>query len=186
MNGFREVLYNKCLPLIDRSFWHGVGAFTPDELSDLRELWECGKHNNLLMVAITDLMVDDHTALDIVSTPGFLNTHELWHTRRVRGRKVIAHRGCQRGEFDEVTCRNECFGPSWSLSRDIAAWFADRGRDPGVVVTAAVEVDAWLDTVENEVVAFFCDLSAIIRKDIGGRPRLVNQARLALEGADHA
>lgn len=185
---YRQQLIEDCEPILNR-FNYGVTP-TMDDAHKLRDLWECSKKGNLLTMLLEDMCFNpDETIQALVYLPGFLSQHELWHTRRASGfwngnyktpRRVQSYRGCDIEEVQKVQS-GDSFGLSWTLSLDVANFFAHRsGRKTPVVVKANLSLLCWLDTAEHEVIAVYADKedivdvspAEIITIDWDNRPRL--------------
>lgn len=163
MTGHREILMRESEIIIEKCYFGNITP-TKDECDTLRDCWECSKYGNLMMNVIDNLGLDGDFARTIVESPHFLTTHELWHTRRVRNRNVIMYRGCSREEVDAVKFGEEMHGLSWTLSKDIAEFFALRqSRTGNVVLTAHAPIYAWLDTGEHEVISPYVTVNNIIK-----------------------
>lgn len=146
MTSFREQLYIEAEEILLNQ------KSDPKSGKVLRELWQCSKHGNLLVDLVDDLLLDGRHEIErIIHMPGFLNKHEQWHSSRASKKQITVYRGCDRTELD-----GDELGISWSLSKEIANFFASRRScgDP-VIVTAHACIDAWLDTEEHECILLF-------------------------------
>ena len=154
MTGFREKNYKQSEGIMQKfmTAWyaHDLASITSEDAGVLRECWTCSKAGNNLSRIVEN--VGWHTGNDpenilqqIIDLPGFLTKKERWYTQRIRRKTLLVYRGCE-GADD--------LGFSWTLSRDVAEFFAGRIQN-GQIVTARVAADAWLDTAEHEVIALY-------------------------------
>ena len=169
MTGFREQNYAQSEDIMQKFMkaWyaHDLGSITSEDAGVLRECWTCSKSGNNLRRIVEN--VGWHTGNDpesilqqIIDLPGFLTKRERWYTQRIRLKTLLAYRGCE-GADD--------LGFSWTLSRDVAAFFAGRIQN-GQIVTARVAADAWLDTAEHEVIALSPNKQDILSVEAAREP----------------
>lgn len=173
MSGFREQLFNDSVPILGA--WLNRGALVSiQEAEILRRAWCSSKRGNILCDAIWEIGEPPLPEFieRICLIPGFLNSHEIWHTRRVRNKLIKIYRGCPQAEIDKGK-----LGYSWSLSHEVASFFAGRGECGGVVVEAVIpcrqQLFAWLDTSEMEVIAavYIDDVCSVSMHKLNSRPK---------------
>lgn len=179
---FRHEIYAESVQIIQR--WEDTRHLTQEQAEILRACWQCSKFNNLLVSAFNacDCSVNFNVLLQEAKQTGFLSSLELWHTRRAKDVRV--YRGCDLQETDDYGQ----LGLSWTLSKEVAEFFASRnGYDDPVIVTARFpRIFGWLDTAEHEViisdaerqsyrilsVESYDDAQEYVRIDWKNRPRL--------------
>lgn len=188
MSGFRQQLHNQSVSIISRMLNANDFFASPGELHILRRAWECSKFGNVLLAALDEVAEENGGAgcseaeflSAIIDKTGFLTKRELWYSHRIKN--LVVYRGCDQSEVD-----NENLGFSWTLSREVAEFFAGRGRyENPVVVTMNIQKTpfdccVWLDTPEHEVIFFGLDTHQITVETAGGskkidwenRPRLL-------------
>lgn len=156
MTGFRQKIFNDVQPILDKMFSPDSEPerLTTEEWQLIREAWECSRTGNILCEALDEVGLDMFYVRTIVSAREFLTKREFWHTARARSKKIRIYRGCTRKELNACKVDEQVFGASWTLSKDIAEFFARRANTDAVVVAAELTgIDAWLDTSEHEIVA---------------------------------
>lgn len=149
--GFRRHVFEQACRVVDKI--HMEELLTAEDWTILREAWLCSKRGNILIDALYQQCWSREMVPWIVSHQNFLTQYEKWCTNRSRKRVLEIFRGCREEELLAVTKGKDEFGCSWTLSSEVAAFFARCCHEDGVVVKAHVTgIDAWLDTPENEII----------------------------------
>lgn len=137
----------------------GMSEVHPDDGRVLRECWECSRIGNLLLQAWADVTGEDPTPAQVMKmlrVPGFLTKRETDVANLFSGKRIQAYRGCTP---DGVK------GMSWTLDMEVAEFFAQRYREPGVepvIATAAIKSPIWLNTAESEIIGLEVDAADIL------------------------
>ena len=154
--GDRQSDYKEACRILDRRFNRGGRRISKEDAGTLRNTWDDARMGNNLLLALENTIgyAGADEVDEIVFTPGFLTSRELWHTHRMKNAMVTVHRGCEHDEI--MTMDNDFYGYSWTLDREVAEFFSWRKDEKnGHVLMAQVPgyLLAWLDTPESEIIA---------------------------------
>ncbi|MHB1621583.1 MAG: hypothetical protein ACYCTY_16800 [Sulfuricella sp.] len=157
MSGYREILFEQSVKIVPLVL-DGL-PIKPEQGRILRDAWECAKFGNVLIDAIYSVCgsapaeyIEWEYIECVIHATGFLTRREAWHAARLRRHVVVAHRGCSAAEATADKFGEISLGYSWTLNRGVAEFFANRGSEAGVVVTAKIRRGVWLDTPESEII----------------------------------
>ena len=153
MKGHRQQLYAAAFD-IAQYIVNGREVSNPRDGMIMRRAWECSRagQSNFACSALGDALGGfdraywEHVAY-MLTIPGFLTKKERWHSARRSG--VTVYRGCSESEIQAQE-----LGYSWTLDREVAAWFAQvhHGKILTVTFSPSLSDGAWLDTAESEII----------------------------------
>jgi hypothetical protein len=155
MSIFVDHFFYSIVEILRRHIDRGI-PLTEEDGSTLRAAWVYSPRalgGNFLLDAIKEAAPATDTrgmVSRICAAPGFLRDEEARHTERLRGQKITAWRGAMQSEAGSGD-----LGLSWTTNFRVAEFFARRCEifaGGGVVLKAELSADAWLSTVESELI----------------------------------